>query len=62
VIPFAELLSPHRAVDLALIVLPGLPEHGQEHDDPIGSTPVRYPGRNLAKPNPQLPDSALQVV
>ena len=29
------------AVDLLLVVLPGLAEYGQEHDSAISSTPVQ---------------------
>jgi hypothetical protein len=43
-------------------VLPGLAEHGQEHDPAISSTPVRDPCRNIAQPNPYLPDRSFQVI
>src|SRR5947208_12920332 len=43
-------------------MLPGLPEYGQQHDRPLRSTPVRDPGRNIAQPDPQLPDRSLEVI
>ena len=43
-------------------MLTDLPEHSQQHDPPIRSTPVRDPGRNIAKPEPQLPHGSFQVV
>jgi len=52
VIALAEFLRPDCPVDLPLVVLPSLSEHRQEHDPPISSTPVRHPGRNIAKPDP----------
>jgi len=51
-ITLAEQLSPDRAVDLSLVVLSGLAEHRQEHDGPVGGTPVRYPDGDLTKPDP----------
>lgn len=61
-VSFAGLLRADGPVDLPLLVLPGLAEHGQQHDSPIRSTPVRDPGRNIAKPDPQLPHGSFQVV
>jgi hypothetical protein len=46
----------------ALVPLLGLPEYGQEHDRPPRSTPVRDPGRNIAQPDPKLPDRSLRVI
>jgi len=62
VVTFACFLCPDRSVDLPLVMLFGLPEYGQEHDRPLRSTPVRDPGRNIAQPDPQLPDRSLQVI
>jgi hypothetical protein len=62
VITFTCLLCPDRSVDLPLVMLLGFPEYGQEHDRPLRSTPVRDPGRNIAQPDPQLPDWPLQVI
>jgi hypothetical protein len=59
VLTLAQFLRPGLPdcpVDLPLVVLPGLAEHGQEHDPPISRTPVRDPGRNITKTDPQLPD------
>lgn len=36
-VAFAEFLRPDRQGELPLIVLPGLAEHGQEHDPPIST-------------------------
>ena len=49
VVALAQFLRPDRPVDLPLVMLPGLAEHGEEHDLPIRSTPVRYPRCNIAK-------------
>lgn len=54
--------APDRPVDLPLAMLPGLPEHGQQHDRPLSSTPVRDPGCNITQPDPQLPHRSLQVI
>jgi hypothetical protein len=62
VVSLAGLLRADGPVDLPLLVLAGLTERGQQHDSPIRGTPVRYPGRDIAKPDPQLPDGAFQVV
>jgi hypothetical protein len=62
VITFAYLLRPDRPVDLLLVMLPGLPEHGQQHDRPFSSTPVRDPGRNITQADPQFPDRSVQVI
>ena len=43
-------------------MLAGLPKHGQQHDPPIRSTPVRYPCRNIGKPDPQLPNLPFQMI
>jgi hypothetical protein len=59
---FAQFLSPDRPVNLPLVVLPGLAERREEHDRPTWSTPARYPGRNIAKPDPQLPYRPLKVI
>jgi hypothetical protein len=40
-IMFTCLPCPDRPVDLPLVMLPGLPEHGQQYDRPLSSTPVR---------------------
>ena len=61
-VTFACLLHPGRPVDLPLVMLPGFPEHRQDHDLPISSTPVRDPRRNITEPGPQLPDRSLQVI
>ena len=61
-VTLAHLLCPDRPVDLPLVMLPGLPEYGQEHDLPISSTPVGDPGRNITEPDPQFPDLSLQVI
>jgi hypothetical protein len=58
----AGLLRADGPVDLPLLMLTGLAEHGQQHDPPISSTPVRDPGRNVSKPEPQLPYGPFQVV
>jgi hypothetical protein len=60
-VTFACLLHPDRPVDLPLVMLPGFPEHRQEHDLPISST-LRDPRRNITEPDPQLPDRSLQVI
>jgi hypothetical protein len=62
VVAHAQFLRADRPVNLPLVVLPGLAEHGEEHDLPIRSTPVRSPGCNIAKPDPQLPDRPLKVI
>jgi hypothetical protein len=62
VIPLTGLLRADGPVDLPLLVLPGLAEHGQQHDPPIRSTPVRDPGRNIPEPQPQLPHGSFQVI
>ena len=61
-VALAGLLRANRSFDLPLLMLTGLPEHGQQHDPPIRSTPVRDPGRNIPKPEPQLPHGSFQVV
>jgi hypothetical protein len=48
----AQLLHPDSAVNLPLVVLPGLAENGEEDELPVRSTPVRYPHGNIAKPDP----------
>jgi hypothetical protein len=48
----AQLLRPNGTVNLPLVMLPGLAENGEENEPPIGSTPVRYPRGNIAKPDP----------
>src|SRR6266566_227169 len=58
----AAVVAPAPPVDLPLIVLPGLAEHGQEHDHPLSSTPVRDPGRNVTQADPQFPDRSFQVI
>jgi len=62
VVALAGLLRADGPVDLPLLMLAGLAEHGQQHDPPISSTPVRDPGRNIAKTKPKLPDRPFQVV
>jgi hypothetical protein len=62
VVALAGLLRAYRPVDLPLIVLAGLAEHGQQHNPPIRSTPVGEAGRNIAEPDPQFPDRPVQVV
>jgi hypothetical protein len=62
VVSLAEFLGADCPVDLPLLVLAGLPEGRQQDDSPIRSTPVRYPGRNLAKPDPEFPDGPFQVI
>jgi hypothetical protein len=62
VVTFTCLLRPDRPVDLLLVMLPDLPEHGQEHDHPLSSTPVPDSGRDIAQPDPQFPDRSLQVI
>jgi predicted enzyme related to lactoylglutathione lyase len=62
VVALACLLGADGAIDLPLVVLAGLAEHGQHHDRAIWPAPVRYPDRHLGKPNPQLPDLAFQVI
>jgi hypothetical protein len=39
-----------------------LPEHCQQHDNPIRFTPVGYPRRDISKPDPQLPDRPFQMI
>jgi hypothetical protein len=62
VLTLAQHLRPDCPVDLPLVVLPGLPEYGQQYDPSISSTPVRDPRRNITQPDPQLPDLSFQVV
>jgi hypothetical protein len=62
VVALAGLLRADGPVDLPLLVLAGLAEHGQQHDSPIRSTPVRNPGRNIPEPQAQLPHWSFQVV
>jgi hypothetical protein len=61
-VALADLLGPDSAIDLPLVVLAGLAEHGQEHDRPVGRTPVRYPDGGPGKPEPQFPDLAFEVL
>ena len=61
-VTLACLLCPDGPVDLPLVVLPGLPEHCQEHDPSISSTPVGDPCRNIAQPDPQFPHWSFQVI
>jgi hypothetical protein len=61
-VALAGLLRADSSVDLPLLVLAGFPEHGQQHDPPIRSTPVRYPGRNITKPQTQFPHRSFQVI
>jgi hypothetical protein len=42
-VALADLLGPDSAIDLPLVVLAGLAKHRQEHDRPVGRTPVRLP-------------------
>jgi len=42
-VTLARLPRPDGPVDLPLVMLPGLPEYGQEHDPPISSTPSPDP-------------------
>jgi hypothetical protein len=49
VVPFTGLLRPHRPVDLPLIVLPGLAEHGHRPltgwaTDLVGNHEIRFSG------------------
>jgi GNAT superfamily N-acetyltransferase len=62
VVALTGFLRADGAVDLPLLVLAGLAEHCQQDDPPIRSTPVRYPGRDIPKPDPQLPGIAVQHV
>jgi len=48
VVTFARLLRPGSPVDLLLVMLPGLPEHGLQHDRPLASTSVRDPTQHHA--------------
>lgn len=58
----AQLLRADRAINLPLVMLPDLAEHGEEDDFPIRSTPVSYPGSNITKPYPQLPNCSIKMV
>jgi hypothetical protein len=40
-ISLAQFLRPDGPVDLPLVMLPGLAEHGEQHDLSLRSTPVR---------------------
>jgi hypothetical protein len=62
VVALAHPLGADSPVDLPLVMLSGLMEHGQHHDGAIWSAPIRYPDRHLGKPDPQLPDLAFQVI
>jgi len=62
VVAFTDLLFPDGPVDLPLVVLAGLPKHGQQHDRPVGRTPVRYPDGDVGKPEPQLPYLAIELL
>jgi hypothetical protein len=53
---------PDRPVDLPLIMLAGLAEHGQQHDHTVGPAPIRYPDGHLVKPDAEFPHRALQVI
>ena len=61
-ITFAHLLCPNRPVDLPLVMLFGLPEHCQQHDPSISSTPVGDPRCNITKPDPKLPNWSFKVI
>ena len=56
----ARALGADSPVDLPLVVLAGLMEHGQHDDRAIWSAPIRYPDRHPRKPNPQFPDLAFR--
>jgi hypothetical protein len=62
VVALAALLCSDGPVDLPVVVLLGLPEHRQQHDPSISSTPVGDPRRNITQPDPQFPDRAFQVI
>jgi hypothetical protein len=62
VVAHADLLSADGTVDLPLVVLAGLSKHGQQHNRPVGRTPIRYPDGGLGKPEPQFPDLAFKVL
>jgi hypothetical protein len=62
VVTFTELLRPDRPVDLPLIMLAGLAEHGQQHDHAVGPAPIRYPDGQLVKPDAEFPHRAHQVI
>ena len=59
---FVCLLCPDSPVDLPVVMLPGLPEHGQQHDRPLSRTSVRDPGRNITQPDPQFSDRSVLVI
>lgn len=59
-IMFADLLRPDRPADLPLIMLAGLTEYREQHDQAIGPAPIRYPDRHLMKPDAQFPHGAFQ--
>ncbi|MBO0838882.1 MAG: hypothetical protein J2P28_25665, partial [Actinobacteria bacterium] len=40
-VALADLLSANGTVDLSLVVLADLSKHGQQHNRPVGRTPVR---------------------
>ena len=61
-VTLADLLCPDRPVDLPLVMLAGLAEHRQQHDRAIGPAPIRYPDRNLVKPDTKFPYPSLQMI
>jgi hypothetical protein len=62
VVTLAQLLRSDGPVNLPLVVLLSFPEHSQQHDPSISSTPVGDPRRNIAQPDPQLPDWSFKVI
>jgi hypothetical protein len=62
VVALARLLGADSPVDLPLVVLTGLVEHGQHYDRAIWSAPIRYPDRHPSKPKPQFPNLAFKVI
>lgn len=57
-----DLLGSDGPFDLPLIVLLGLTEHGEQDDSPLRGAPIRYPDRDFAKPDSQLPNLSFKVI
>jgi len=59
---FAHLLGGYGALDLARLPVPGLAEHGQQHDPTSRSKPIGDPPGSPTQMEAQLANRALKML